>query len=59
MPLSVLRGGRTVRVGLGGREVTVRIVTAASTFEAAGAIPHTEPFWFAVAAFRPNVRIAR
>jgi len=60
VPLSALRGGRTVRVGLGGRELTVRIAGGGVDVRSGGrAIPHTEPFWFAVAAVRPNVRIAR
>ncbi|MBA3348877.1 MAG: DUF3179 domain-containing protein [Actinobacteria bacterium] len=60
VPVSVLQGGRTVRARLAGRELTVRRVRGGVEVLSGGrAIPHTEPFWFAVAAFRPNVRIVR
>src|ERR687898_980854 len=58
VPVAAIQGGRTVRVRLAGRELTVRSARGGVDVRSGGrAIPHTEPFWFAVAAFRPNVRI--
>jgi hypothetical protein len=36
-----------------------RLVTAATVTENGRAVPFDEPFWFAVAAFRPDARIVR
>jgi len=60
VPHAALRAGRTVRIRLGGRNLTVRIVRGGVDVRSGGrTIPYTEPFWFAVAAFRPHVRIVR
>jgi len=60
VPVASLRGGRTGRVRLGGRELTVRADRGGVDVRSGGrTIAYTEPFWFAVAAFRPNARIVR
>lgn len=60
VPHTALRGGRTVRVRLGGRELTVRAARGGVDVRSGGrTVAYTEPFWFAVAAFRPTVRIVR
>jgi hypothetical protein len=42
-----------------GRIASGRDVGAASVLAAGRPVPFAEPFWFAVAAFRPDVRIVR
>ncbi len=60
VPVSALAGGRVVRVSLAGGHVTVRLADGGvDVRRGRRALAHTEPFWFAVAAFRPNVRIIR
>ncbi len=72
IPFSLLKKKQTVHVTLGGRRLTVRWKPgAASPFSDADVgsaqvvddrgrpVTFDEPFWFAVAAFRPHVVIAR
>ena len=60
VPLTALQGGRTVRVPLAGGEVVVRVRRGGVDVRSGGRpLPHTLPFWFAVAAFRPDVHIIR
>jgi Protein of unknown function (DUF3179) len=72
VPFSVLAAKRELRVEAGRRELVVRALGRASspfserrveTVEVRDGegrlVPYSEPFWFAVAAFRPDVEIAR
>jgi hypothetical protein len=60
VPVAALERRRVVRVRLAGTELTVRRAGGGIDVRSGGrAVPYTEPFWFAVAAFRPNVRIVR
>ncbi len=72
VPFSALRTRRLLRIEAGGRTLLVRRVgSALSPFSGRDVlttevrdgdgklVPFHEPFWFAVAAFRPDVRIVR
>lgn len=57
VPFSVLEAKCELTIGVGGRRLTVRLngATADVRDEQGRLVPFLEPFWFAVAAFRPRV----
>jgi len=71
VPLSVLERRRSIAVDLGGHRLSVQLqgsvtspfsggnVATAEVLENGRPVPFDEPFWFAVAAFRPDVRVVR
>lgn len=61
VPFSILHEKRVLTIEVGGRRFTVRLngATADVRDEHGRLVPFSEPFWFAVAAFRPRVVLER
>src|SRR5262249_10302045 len=61
VPFSVLQRKRELAIEVAGQRLEVRLngATADVRDEQGRLVPFSEPFWFAVAAFRPKVVLAR
>ena len=57
IPFSTLVRRRVVRVTVGGHTLVVRRRSSIEVTENGRPVVFDQPFWFAVAAFRPDVRI--